>query len=555
MHLPPSEQPPLHSPETNPRSTSEQPSESPSEPAPKRGDPLQDVPTRTRWLCAVLVVAADTALWRYSTGGYAVAALLLVVLIACNVHAWVTGRNVAPAWSSLLLLGFAARSAYCFDIGVGLSALAAILIALMAVVSSVGVSAAMLAPWLVLTRGWPRLAAIVRAFFGGVGRRVGPWLRTSEAGALLVPGIGVLVFATLLSSANHAFFNHVMAALVALWHVLPNPARFAIWLAFGWLISAALVPTPGATRVLTLVQNACDERPHEAPRHTQVARNLLVALIALFALFMVIDAPYLWHGRAPSGMDTQDYAHEGARVLAGASVLVGIVVAGLSFMGSLVGNVRVLAYGWLAETLMLSLSVLRRMQIHVHWIGLADLHFVGLAGALVVVGGVLSVAQMVRQGRAFWWLVLRGYVLCAAGVAGYVLTPTYELAARYDVARIQAGDMRPLIHVVELSQRVEASPALLPLLGSLDSTVSEGVRAMLGLSWLTHDRNHPDVGDYCHLKRTTAFTRESGDDLGLKPSEWLAAQQAYVDLATASIPDWSPNKQQGYRRRFGGSSF
>jgi len=63
----------------------------------------------------------------------------------------------------------------------------------------------------------------------------------------------------------------------------------------------------------------------------------------------------------------------------------------------------------------------------------------------------------------------------------FVVTPTGDLAMRYNVARIEADQYRPLLHLYEQPIRAEAVPALLPLLDHPDPVVREGVAVLVAV--------------------------------------------------------------------------
>ena len=105
---------------------------------------------------------------------------------------------------------------------------------------------------------------------------------------------------------------------------------------------------------------------------TEVARNTLLSLNVLFAIFLIVDAPSLWHGVAPARMDTQSYVHQGAIALGVAGLMVAVVVAEIYQRGMLRGAARKLAYLWIGQSFVLSAADLRRVQIHVHLTGLSD---------------------------------------------------------------------------------------------------------------------------------------------------------------------------------------
>jgi hypothetical protein len=73
------------------------------------------------------------------------------------------------------------------------------------------------------------------------------------------------------------------------------------------------------------------------------------------------------------------------------------------------------------------------------------------------------------------WVMRRQLDALALAVAVFIVSPTDELAMRYNVARIAADQYRPLLHLYEQPIRPEAVPALLALLDHPDPVVRDGV--------------------------------------------------------------------------------
>jgi hypothetical protein len=77
------------------------------------------------------------------------------------------------------------------------------------------------------------------------------------------------------------------------------------------------------------------------------------------------------------------------------------------------------------------------------------------------------------------WVMRRQLDALVIAFAAFIVAPTDDLAMRYNVARIEDAQYRPLLHLYEQPLRAEAIPALLPLLDHPDPVVREGVAVIL----------------------------------------------------------------------------
>jgi hypothetical protein len=261
----------------------------------------------------------------------------------------------------------------------------------------------------------------------------------------------------------------------------PSPLRIALWcVAF----IAAVVAIRPAIRI---APSAGEERApsdgEATPTGLLVARNALALLNVLFVLYEALDATYLWCGHPPNGMTTQEYSHEGAFWLTIALAMLTAVV-GVMFRGVLAHDPRAalarkLAYVWMGQGFIIAIGSYRRIGIHVAYSGLSDLRIVGMLGTTLVVLGVALVAYKLQRIRTFGWLLRRQLDAFAVTAILYFVTPTHAIAARYNVARIEAGELRPVLHLFRQSREVESATALARLLTHPDPRLREGVAVLL----------------------------------------------------------------------------
>ena len=159
-------------------------------------------------------------------------------------------------------------------------------------------------------------------------------------------------------------------------------------------------------------------------------------------------------------------------------------VIGVMFRGALAHDARAtlsrtLAYVWIGQGLVLALGTYRRIAIHVGNSGLSDLRIVGILGTTLVVVGVVAVALELRRRRTFTWLVRRQLDAFAITLILYTVFPTHLASASVNVARIEQGKYRPVLHMFRQSTKPESAPSLVPLLHHPDLRVRQGVAALL----------------------------------------------------------------------------
>lgn len=212
-------------------------------------------------------------------------------------------------------------------------------------------------------------------------------------------------------------------------------------------------------------------------------RNTLIAVILLFAVYLVFEFATLWFREFPAGFHYSGYAHQGAGWLTVALALATLVLS-LIFRGDMLRDPRLpalkrLAWIWSIENLLLAATVYNRMHIYVDFNGMTRMRVVGLFGITAVVVGFALVLWKIHRRKDFVWLV-RGQLLTVA-IAAYlfVLTPVDYLVHRYNVRQILAGDPAP---AVQISVHPISSEGVLVLAGLLDTddvVIREGICAML----------------------------------------------------------------------------
>lgn len=315
------------------------------------------------------------------------------------------------------------------------------------------------------------------------------WSTRARWAAFYIPAALVIVFGAIFAAANpviQGWLGSVVECVDGLaWS--PSPVRFVFW--GGCAIAAAGLLRPVIRTIAGLdarlgvaeVSEPTDLAP--AASYLALARNGMIALNVLFLGYNALDAVYLWGGHAPSGVTHTEYAHAGTVWLTVAFVLSTIVLGAL-FRGPIEHDARGklargLAYAWAGQNFLLAAGTFRRITTYIAYSGLTELRIVGIFGTSLATLGLAIVVCKVWRRRTMLWVLRRQLDALAVAVTVFVVTPTDDLAMRYNVARIADDQYRPLLHLYEQPIRAEAVPALLPLLDHPDPVVREGVAVVL----------------------------------------------------------------------------
>ena len=478
-------------------------------PPPVRTPAPKAAPFRAKELIALagLAILTDLAFWNgaedtLGTGGFGFAVFFLTVPFGLLFAVRTARRSARLVVTGALLALVALRCFFDPTVGAVIAGLGLLLcFALGLRARRTFVPEVLASAFIGLAKVLGNVSAVMRG-----GRKLVLHTRVGRVSLLpIVVPLGLcIVFGGVFALANPVVAHGLGVAWTAIASViaLPSIGRIFMWL-FALLGAASLLRP-----AVRFAKGADTETPSEdnaaTPVALLIARNALFALNALFLLYNALDAAYLWSGAPPAGMQTRNYAHAGAFWLTIALVMLTGVI-GVMFRGALAHDARAtrartLAYVWMAQGLVLALGTYRRIAIHVAWSGLSDLRIVGILGTTLVVVGVVLVAKKLRERRTFTWLVRRQLDAFALTLALYAVFPTHLVSARFNVARIESGEYRPVLHMFRQARDAESAAAVVPLLRHPDLRVRQGVAALLEVersrlrtevdhqtSWREHD--------------------------------------------------------------------
>ncbi len=380
---------------------------------------------RPMWLLVVAVVCADWLVWA-ATGGLGVVAWVLIVALAMQVMRWgaVPRGRSAAAWGLLFVALVPAVD------------LVQMLSVIFAGLGLLGFAALMIVPvWdaaaiLQVMRRFPGaglLQSVVDVCALCIAAPAAGRLRGVFLDWAVPLGVGA-VFVVLMVMAN---------PVVDLWLAKMtrfengfsvSGARVAFWCVMIVLVWPFLRLSAMAGR-LRCVSAARPPRWRSGLVNDRSVSRALVLFNAIFLVQSLLDLGYLWGGVAlPEGMTYAAYAHRGAYPLLGTALLAGaFALLSQPYLGGCT-RLRGLLYLWVAQTVLLVVSSILRLDLYVDVYGLTRLRFAAFVWMVVVaLGLVLLIAQMVQRVPVAWFGlraaglgIVALYVCALVNIDGYV---------------------------------------------------------------------------------------------------------------------------------------
>jgi hypothetical protein len=265
----------------------------------------------------------------------------------------------------------------------------------------------------------------------------------------------VLVFAAIFAAAD-AVFDQALRTLFD-WSIelgeVPERLLFALvvaWLVGGGLVVASgsrlpdaqdeSVGSSGSGEGDVVTEDAVGSAVAPSPRlGSTEAVVALVAVDLLFALFVVLQAAYLFGGRdtlAVSGLTYSEYARRGFVELLMAASLAGIVLLGFELLVAR----RTRAYLGAALVLVVLtgfvlVSSVYRLRLYQEAYGWTELRFYAIALTGWLFLGLLAGAALLVSGRSRWTIHALGVLALGVALAVSVVGPQ-RFVARQNVDRL-----------------------------------------------------------------------------------------------------------------------
>lgn len=310
--------------------------------------------------------------------------------------------------------------------------------------------------------------------------------------SVLLPLIALLVFGTLFILANPHIVTFVSARIRAVLESLSDwfvrlalqPTEILFWVAMAWVTAGLLQPL---VSVLNSAKTASTDRqptggPIDSPLF-RAYRNTLLTVIGLFAIYLAYEFYSLWTRDFPPGFYYAGYAHQGAAwlttALALATLTLSMVFSGRILHDPRIGKLRVLAWIWSVQNLLLSAAVYNRLLIYIDYNGMTRMRIVGLFGITVVVVGFLLVVVKIVYQQSFIWLIQRQAWALASTVYLFAVIPVDGLAVKYNVDRIRQGELSACMQIGVQKLDLEGVLSLPPLLECSTPEIREGAAALM----------------------------------------------------------------------------
>ncbi len=484
----PTEQPGAEQPVVATLADAAEPPKSPFAAAPT-DEPLPQ--WRELFVTILAVILCDLTIYRgHGFAGYALLFLAAPLLLSlgsprphCGLSSWLLGAMLVLLAVKLVWYGSVLLVAAGFALVV---AFAAALSGLSPYVVEVGVFASQ-----TIVAGYEGLIHHWRAL-----DKRGPAIQRVKWLSIALPLLALLAFSLLFILANPdllKWFGQYVQQLATMvrnciLQFAPNVWEVLFWAAVLWIVVGLLRPAVGRTLLGEEMSRKQPGQPDQlaasspAPLYAAF-RNMLVTVIILFAIYLAFEFKTLWFHVFPKGFYYSGYAHEGAVwltvALALATAILSLVFRGRILHDPRLPRLRLLAWLWSFENILLAAAVYHRLYIYIGFNGMTRMRIVGIFGISAVVVGFILVVWKIVQNRDFVWLMRRQLWTVAAAVYLFAIIPVDTIVASYNVRRILAGDPAPSVQITEHAVSAEGVLLLQPLLDCKDATIHDGIAAML----------------------------------------------------------------------------
>jgi hypothetical protein len=328
--------------------------------------------------------------------------------------------------------------------------------------------------------------------YGTWAAKLGPRSTRLQWLALVLPLTAVVFFGALFVMANPDVVTWVgklieswVRVVHRWWMEIPFYTREVLfWIVVAWFVIGLL--RPRAEQVES-IREASSANAGPYATNTELSlyspfRNTLVSVIVLFAAYLVFEFRTLWFREFPPGFYYAGYAHEGAAwlttALAFATLTLSLIFRGPLLADPRISRLRLLAWVWSAENLLLALTVFNRLHIYVAFNGMTRMRMVALFGISTVIAGFVLVVWKIVRNHNFAWLVRNQLWALAIAIYLFAITPIDAVVHRYNVRHVLAGDLPPAVQIAVHPINSEGVLMLEPLLDCQDSIIREGIQAI-----------------------------------------------------------------------------
>lgn len=212
-------------------------------------------------------------------------------------------------------------------------------------------------------------------------------------------------------------------------------------------------------------------------------RNSLIMVMMLFGGYLIFEFCTLWQREFPKGFYYSGYAHQGAAwltlALALSTAILSVIFRGQILNDPRLPRLKMMAWIWSLENLLLVVAVYNRLHIYVGFNGMTRMRVIGILGITAVVIGFLLVIWKIRCHYRFTWLIKRQLLVPVLLTYLYAVMPVDIMITKYNVRRILEGDHAPAVQISVHSMSPDALVFLKPLLKCDNKIIREGIQAKI----------------------------------------------------------------------------
>ncbi len=297
----------------------------------------------------------------------------------------------------------------------------------------------------------------------------------------LLPLFAGIVFFQLYRSGNPKFDQLTAGFLDGLWNVFGDlfellfTARMFFFF-FGMVVCAGLLYRFAPKLVVQVEQQFSERlqrvrrrRPHWLAPHAmnplererRMGMVFLVLVNALLLVVNVIDINWVWFNfEVPEGFSLKQFVHEGTwiliiSILLSMHLLLHLFRRNQNFYWRS-GSLRMLAYVWIAQNLVLGISVFLRNYHYIDFHGLAYLRIGVISFLVLVLVGLVSLYFKIRDKRSFFWLTRVNAWAAFALLIGMTTVDWDRTIVRYNLGHDNPGE-------IDIDNYLAMSDRVLPL--------------------------------------------------------------------------------------------
>lgn len=380
---------------------------------------------------------------------------------------------------------------------------------------------------------------ILRIRIGSINSATGEG-RPYYGSSIWLPALFVALFATLFVFANPDLLKSVGVQLQLAFNSISKifggvtTVQILFWIASGWLILGLLYPS--AARIFPECKAISEGQTPQQYALYAAFRNTLLALIVLFASYLVFEFSTLWFRRFPKDFYYAGYAHQGALWLTLALALATCVLSLVFRSGTLIDprikNLKRLGLTWSALNFLLAIAVYNRLFIYIHFNGMTRMRVIGLLGVTAVALGFVLVVIKVHRNHGFVWLLHRQLWVPVICVVSYAVLPVDWTVNRYNVSSVLAGNPAASVQVIAHRTSAEGMLPVCELVDSDDTQIREGSRALLAL-WAEELRLTNNGKQDASRESIAVWTSQFGHF-----SPWVVASNQKPEVSPRAQQKW-----------------